>query len=225
MIFDYLRLWKTDKGLYDGIDASEIALTFDDGPNDRDTLRIVDVLAEYGIKAAFFMVGKYVRQRPEIARAVHAAGHIVGNHSASHSRIQWPDWYSADRLKAELDSCQKAIEDAIGVTPIFFRPPYGRAPKQVETVVAELGLRLILWSVTAKDWESEMTDALIEEQVREELDSRKQGEIILFHDGEGEKGIGANRQPTVDAVEALIDHYSGSGRRFVPLSEFKFRLR
>jgi peptidoglycan/xylan/chitin deacetylase (PgdA/CDA1 family) len=167
------------------------------------------------------MIGKYVRKRPEIVRAVFEAGHTIGNHSENHSPTQWPDWYFAERLTAELRDCQKAIENITGAAPAVFRPPYGKAPEKVEAVAAQIGLKLVIWSVTACDWEQKMTSGLIVMQVREEVDSRSQGEVILLHDG-GENGIGADRKATVAAVKTLITHYSAQGRRFVPLPEFTF---
>jgi peptidoglycan/xylan/chitin deacetylase (PgdA/CDA1 family) len=221
MIFDYRNQWKTRSGLYDGSDPTQIALTFDDGPNDRHTLDLVDFLGQHGIKATFFMVGNYVRKRPEIARAVHKAGHIIGNHSESHPpRLRW-EWLSEERLTTEINECQKAIEDVIGVAPTFFRPPYGSASPKVEIIAAQIGLKLVIWSVTACDWERNMTSGLIVTQVRKEIDSRRQGEVILLHDG-GENGIGADRKASVAGVKTLIAHYSAAGKHFVPLTEFKF---
>lgn len=224
MILDYRKQWPTKSGFYDGTNPAEVALTFDDGPNDRHTLELVDLLAERGIHATFFMVGKYVRQRADIARTVHQAGHVIGNHSENHSRYRWPNWYSGEQLESEIEQCQEAIEDAIGITPALFRPPYGKAPDLVEAAATKSGLKLLLWSVTCFDWE--LTDsAAIVKQARQEIDSRRQGEIVLLHDGSGDDGIGANREATVAAVGTLIGHYTQMGRRFVSLSQFAFKKR
>src|ERR1044071_3861666 len=67
--------------------SKQLALTYDDGPNDPHTLRLLDVLAKYGAKATFFLIGKYVRQRPEIARTIQAAGHTIGNHTWNHPNL------------------------------------------------------------------------------------------------------------------------------------------
>ena len=72
-----------------GDDPSEIALTYDDGPNDAATMQLLEVLARHNVCASFFMIGGFVRQRPEIARAVHAAGHLVGNHTMTHPWLAW----------------------------------------------------------------------------------------------------------------------------------------
>src|ERR1035437_3288843 len=64
--------------------SRQLALTYDDGPNDPHTLRLLEVLAKHGVQATFFLIGRYVRQRPQIAREIVHAGHIVGNHTFTH---------------------------------------------------------------------------------------------------------------------------------------------
>jgi peptidoglycan/xylan/chitin deacetylase (PgdA/CDA1 family) len=216
VIFDYRECWPTKTGLYDGTDSSQITLTFDDGPYELYTQQILDMLQEQGIHATFFMVGKYVQERREIARAVHKAGHTIGNHTYNHLRL---GSCTREQVKAEIEKCQKTIQDVIGITPTVFRPPIGQAPVMVEQVATDAGLRIVIWSVTACDWELGLP-TLIVNQVREEIDSRNKGEIVLLHDGDGDAPIGADRKPTVDAVRSLINHYTSAGRHFVPLSKF-----
>ena len=81
-----------------GSDPTQMALTYDDGPNDPHTLRLLDVLARHEARATFFLIGQYVRQRPEIARAIQAAGHEIGNHTCSHPNLIF---LSAARLRQE----------------------------------------------------------------------------------------------------------------------------
>src|SRR5579864_9494638 len=132
-----------------GSDPSQMALTFDDGPNDPHTMRLLDVLARYNAKATFFLIGKYVRQRPDIARAILAAGHEIGNHTDSHPNLIL---VSAARLRQELESCNKSLEDALGKRVTLFRPPFGgRRPNVLRTARA-MALRPVMWSVTGYDW-------------------------------------------------------------------------
>src|SRR5262249_50715992 len=70
-----------------GTDARQMALTFDDGPNDPHTLHLLDVLARHQARATFFLIGKYIRLRPEIARAISDAGHLIGNHTFNHPNL------------------------------------------------------------------------------------------------------------------------------------------
>jgi hypothetical protein len=72
-----------------GSDPRELALTFDDGPNDPYTERLLELLALYRVRAVFFVVGTFVRRRPDIARAIHQAGHVLGNHTMTHPSLLW----------------------------------------------------------------------------------------------------------------------------------------
>src|SRR5258708_2069978 len=85
---NYRQEWVIGTEIYDGTDSNQIARTFDDGPNEPYTLRILEALAKYGIRATFFMVGKYVRQRPGIVHAVKMAGHVIGNHTDQHPSLK-----------------------------------------------------------------------------------------------------------------------------------------
>src|SRR3984885_7515883 len=110
---------------------NEIALTYDDGPNDIATERLLEVLARHEVRATFFLIGRYVRQRPHIARAVAAAGHLIGNHTMNHP---WLAWQSAARIRAELTDANAAIQDTLGVPIHHFRAPHGaRRPYVLKT--------------------------------------------------------------------------------------------
>src|SRR5580704_12038824 len=97
---------------------NEIALTYDDGPNDDATERLLEVLARHNTRATFFMIGRYVLARPQIARAVAAAGHLIGNHTMTHP---WLAWQSEARIREELTACNKALEDTLGAPIRLFR--------------------------------------------------------------------------------------------------------
>jgi peptidoglycan-N-acetylglucosamine deacetylase len=188
-----------------GSDPSQMALTFDDGPNDPHTLYLLDVLAKHNAKAIFFLIGKYVRQRPDIARAIAAAGHEIGNHTDSHPNLVL---VSAARLRQELADCNKALEDALGTKIRLFRPPFGgRRPNVLRTARAT-GLTPVMWSVTGYDW-SAKSAAEIVGKVSGQVDSRRkaQGEIVLLHDG-GHLAFGTDRTFTVEATRLLLQRYS-----------------
>ena len=197
-----------------GSDPSRMALTFDDGPNDPHTMRLLDVLARYNAKATFFLIGKYVRQRPDIARAILAAGHEIGNHTDSHPNLVL---VSAARLRQELRDCNKALEDALGKKITLFRPPFGgRRPNVLRTARA-MALSPVMWSVTGYDW-SAKSSAKIVEKVGGQVDSRRQpqGEIVLLHDG-GHLAFGTDRGFTVEATRLLLERYSA--KKFVITSD------
>jgi peptidoglycan-N-acetylglucosamine deacetylase len=199
-----------------GSDPSQMALTFDDGPNDPHTMRLLDVLARHDAKATFFLIGKYVRPRPEIARAILVAGHEIGNHTDSHPNLIM---VSAARLRRELSDCNQALEDALGRKITLFRPPFGGRRPNVLRMARDLGLSPVMWSVTGDDW-SARSAAEIVEKVSRQVDSRnkQQGEIVLLHDG-GHLAFGTDRTFTVEATRQLLERYSA--KRFAGVSGLK----
>src|SRR5437868_5398330 len=92
-------------------DPSQLALTFDDGPNDPHTLRLLEVLAKYDIRATFFLIGKFVEERPDIVREIARAGHVIGNHTYSHRNLIFA---SPDQVRDEIHDCERALNHAIG---------------------------------------------------------------------------------------------------------------
>jgi len=196
-----------------GADPAQMALTYDDGPNDPHTLRLLDVLAKRQARATFFLIGRYVRQRPEIARLIQAAGHEIGNHTETHPNLIF---VSETRLRQELDDCRNALEDAIGRPAPLFRPPFGgRRPNVLRTVRA-MGLEPVMWSVTSYDWSARSSGEIVNKVVAQvERRRHPQGEIVLLHDG-GHRAFGADRSFTVDATRILLEKYSS--KKFVPIS-------
>jgi peptidoglycan/xylan/chitin deacetylase (PgdA/CDA1 family) len=201
-----------------GADPAQMALTFDDGPNDPHTLHLLDVLARHDTKATFFLIGKYVRLRPEIARAIRDAGHAIGNHTYNHPNLIF---VSAARLRQELEDCHKALEDAIGTPAPLFRPPFGGRRPSVLRTVRSLGLEPVMWSVTGFDWDATSAEAIVH-KVRTQVDSRrrKQSEIVLLHDG-SHRGFGFERKYTVEATRVLLEKYSAEGKKFVSVQGLK----
>jgi peptidoglycan/xylan/chitin deacetylase (PgdA/CDA1 family) len=201
-----------------GRDSMQMALTFDDGPNDPHTLRLLDVLAKHQATATFFLIGKFVRQRPEIARAIQAAGHTIGNHTYNHPNLIF---VSAVRLRRELEDCRKALEDAIGAPAPLFRPPFGGRRPNVLRTARSLGLEPVMWSVTAYDWDAKSVEAIVRNVVtRVGSRGRRQSEIVLLHDG-SHLGFGADRSHTVDATRILLENYSAQGKKFVSVQELE----
>jgi peptidoglycan/xylan/chitin deacetylase (PgdA/CDA1 family) len=194
-----------------GADPGQIALTFDDGPNDPHTLRLLDVLARREARATFFLIGKYVRRRPDIARAIQAAGHQIGNHTFSHPNLIF---VRAARLRQELEDCGKALEDALGAKTSLFRPPFGgRRPNVLRTARA-LGLAPVMWSVTGYDWKATSPEFILG-KVAPKLESARRGEIILLHDG-GHLAFATDRSHTVEATRRILERYAN--KRFVSVS-------
>jgi peptidoglycan-N-acetylglucosamine deacetylase len=195
-----------------GSDPGQIAFTYDDGPNDPHTLHLLDVLARHDAKATFFLIGRYIKQRPDIARAIQAAGHAIGNHTDTHPNLIL---VSESKLKQELSNCRTALEDAISAPVTLFRPPFGgRRPNVLRTVRA-MGMEPVLWSVTSFDWKARSAQYIVN-KVSKQLDRTTQGEIVLLHDG-GHLGFGAERGFTAEATQALLSKYAD--KKFVSIPD------
>jgi len=195
--------------------TKQLALTYDDGPNDPHTLRLLDVLAQHDVHATFFLIGRYVQQRPDIVRRIAAAGHVVGNHTFNHPLLIFK---RESEIRRELSDCRAALNDAIGghssAFSNLFRPPFGGRRPAVLRVARELGLDPIMWDVTGYDW-SAPPASVIERKVARRI---RGGNVILLHDG-GHEQMGANRSNTVAATDSLITRYKAGGYAFVTIPQ------
>ncbi len=200
---------RTFTGLGRGI--KQLALTYDDGPNDPHTLRLLEVLAKHHVRATFFLIGRYVRQRPEIAREIVKSGHVVGNHTFTHPLLTFK---STAEVRQELSDCRSALEDAIGEYSNLFRPPFGGRRPAVLSVAREIGLEPVMWNVTGYDWNAPPF-AAIEQKVAKQI---RGGDVILLHDG-GHQQMGADRSNTVVATDHLISRYRSAGYAFVTIPQ------
>jgi peptidoglycan/xylan/chitin deacetylase (PgdA/CDA1 family) len=201
------------KVLIAGGDPNEIALTYDDGPNDVVTERLLDVLAQHNVRATFFLIGNYVRQRPQIARAIAAAGHLIGNHTMTHP---WLAWQSSARVRQELADCNALLEDTLGIPVRYFRAPHGARRPAVLRVARSLGLTPVQWNILPGDWQPIGAEEIAARMVLGITRNRRQNRAsnIVLHDG-GQKALGQPRLPTVEATKLLLHKYS-------PQTETKF---
>lgn len=191
--------------------SKQLALTYDDGPNDPHTLRLLEVLAKQNVHAAFFLIGRYVQRRPDIVREIAQAGHVIGNHTFTHPLLIFK---SAAEIRHELTACNAALQDAIGEHSNLFRPPFGGRRPTVLRIARELGLEPIMWNVTGYDWNAPPA-SVIEKKVSRRI---RGGNVILLHDG-GHKQFGADRSQTVQATAALINRYKVEGYEFATIPQ------
>jgi peptidoglycan/xylan/chitin deacetylase (PgdA/CDA1 family) len=191
--------------------TKKLALTYDDGPNDPHTLRLLEVLARRDVLATFFLIGRYARQRTDIAREILKAGHVIGNHTFTHPNLIFK---TESETRKELTDCRAALQDAIGPHSALFRPPFGGRRPATLRVARELGLQPVMWNVTGYDWNAPPA-AVIEKKVSRQI---RGGDVILLHDG-SHKQMGADRSQTVTATDHLITRYKSEGYEFVTIPE------
>ncbi len=191
--------------------SKQLALTYDDGPNDPHTFRLLEILVKHEVHATFFLIGRYVKQRPDMVRELSRAGHVLGNHTFTHPLLTLK---SASEIRNELQTCRTAIQDVIGDHSNLFRPPFGGRRPAVLRIARELGLEPIMWNITGYDWNAPPAD-VIEKKVSRRISG---GNVILLHDG-GHKDIGADRSQTVIATDRLLTRYKDEGYAFVTIPE------
>ncbi|MGZ4730614.1 MAG: polysaccharide deacetylase family protein [Terriglobales bacterium] len=194
-----------------GRGSKQLALTYDDGPNDPHTLRLLEVLARHDVHATFFLIGRYVDQRPDIVRELVKAGHVVGNHTFTHPLLIFK---RARELREQFTRCERALTEAVGEHSNLFRPPFGGRRPAVLHMARQMGLEPIMWNVTGYDWSAQSVEH-IEHKVTRQV---RGGNVILLHDG-GHRDFGADRSYTVIATDRLVSRYQAEGYEFVTVPE------
>ena len=188
-----------------------IALTFDDGPNEPYTSEIVDYLDSQKIKATFFQVGKAVEMDPKLTKKMFNSGHVIGNHSFSHSFLKY---FTQPSFHNELKESQAIFKRIIGKEPALFRPPWlFRTPLLFHTVK-----RMGLFPVSGLFCSNLEVFHVSSEKIAKTAVSRAQpGGILIFHDGYN--GKGARRSETVDSVRLTVEALKADGYTFVTIDD------
>lgn len=155
--------------------SKTIMLTFDDGPHNPNTTRVLEVLKKYEVKALFFVVGKNIKDNESILKQIVNEGHHIGNHSFSHD--YWIDVWPTKKVKEDLEACQALIETYQPNTKLF-RPPYGVTNPNIASAVKKIHLQSIGWNM--RSYDTSIKDVQkIKQRVLSQL---KPGAIILLHD-------------------------------------------
>ena len=179
--------------------TARVFLTFDDGPVRGNTARVLNVLANRGVRATFFVVGKQARWYPRLVKREYTEGHSVQNHTYTHPDLTT---LSNTGIRRELRRTNRTVIAAGVPRPYRFRPPYGASNPRVKRVGASLGLTQTLWSVDPRDWADPSPSVIC----RRVVGNASPGSIVLLHDG-----TGAN---TDEALPCIIKGLRAKGYTF-----------
>ncbi len=183
-----------------------VALTFDDGPNPAATPVVLDALAERGVKATFFILGRHAERWPDLVARAAAEGHALGNHGYYHRKLHLR---SPAYVRRDLELGTDAMVKAGAPTPRFFRAPHGFRSPWVTHIARTLGQRTVGWSLGV--WDSDRPG--VDEIARRTVEGASPGAILLLHDGDGYDPDG-DRLQTAHAVPLLVDRLLDRGYRF-----------
>jgi peptidoglycan/xylan/chitin deacetylase (PgdA/CDA1 family) len=184
------------------------ALTFDDGPHAQGTPAMLEVLASRGVRATFFLVGEQVLRNPTIPREIVAAGHEIGLHCHRHRNLlRLAPW----QVREDLARAQAAIEDATGVSPALYRPPYGVLNATALRLARRDGRRTLLWTHWGRDWEARATPRSIAARL---TSGAGEGSVLLLHDADDYGAAGSWRR-TALALPRVLDTLSERGLQAV----------
>ncbi|MEU8588951.1 polysaccharide deacetylase family protein [Streptomyces sp. NPDC048664] len=189
-----------------------VALTFDDGPDPRSTPRFLDALDGLGVRATFFVLGDSVARHPGLTREIAGRGHELGVHGWSHDRPWLP---SPVRDAADLDRAVRALRDAAGVRPRWYRPPYGILTAGRWAAARRAGLRPVLWTAWGRDWTATATPASVYAVAGAGL---RGGGTLLLHDTDRASAAGCWRA-TLGALPAVVEHCRRAGLSVGPLAD------
>ncbi|TRO66421.1 polysaccharide deacetylase family protein [Christiangramia sabulilitoris] len=168
--------------------VNAVALSFDDGPVEN-TIKILDILDKHNAKAAFFCIGSNIEKYPEIFQEIINRGHIVGNHTYSHTRRM--GFLSTKRIVEEIEKCNKIAEKTAGIKLNLFRPPFGIINPKTAKALKTTGHRVVGWNVRPYDAITKSPEKIIHRITR----NLKKGDLILLHD---------NMPKTSDILEQLL---------------------
>lgn len=185
--------------------SARIALTFDDGPHPEHTPRVLDRLAEAGVRATFFVIGREAERRPELVRRIHADGHVLGNHSYSHGE---PGKTAPSVFLDEIDRTRSLLEDLLGEPCCLVRPPKGALTVRKLWGLWRRGQTVVLWNVDPRDYRMHSAADVRLWCARYEPHA---GDIVLLHD---------NRPHGTTVAEELAVRRQYGEVTFVSISDF-----
>lgn len=153
-----------------------VALTFDDGPDTAETPRVLNVLKAHHLPACFFCIGSKVKGNEALLRRMIAEGHLIGNHTYTHSNL-FP-FFGLSRMKEELEQCRHELQQATGQEINLFRPPFGVTNPTIAKAIRQSGFTPIGWNIRTLDTRHPSTEKVLG-RIRRQL---RPGSVILLHD-------------------------------------------
>lgn len=187
--------------------AKKVAISFDAAWGADKTEELLRILEKYKVKTTFFLVDFWMEKYPEMTKKIAAAGHEIGNHSATHPHMAA---LSQAQIREELAATNKRIKDLTGQDPLLFRPPFGEYNNTLIRTVEDLGMFTIQWDVDSLDWQ-DLSAAEIAGRVLEQV---KPGSIVLFHN---------NAVHTPEALPGIIAKLQADGYQIVPVSQLIYK--
>lgn len=190
-----------------------IALTFDDGPDPVNTDLILDVLKEKEVKATFFLIGKKMKQYPEVTERIFEEGHCLANHTYSHTDLKGK---SFKNVYLSILQTEQILDSVCGKTLKIFRPPWGHITSEEKAGLKKFGFKVVLWDVNSKDFKPNISVNEIINNVMAGVGDKK---IVLFHDSD--YLCKASRKNTALALPQIIDLLKEMGYHFVTIDEMQ----
>ncbi len=157
-------------------DEKSVSITFDDGPDPVKTPLVLEILRKHQVYAAFFVIGKKIAGNEWIVKRLIDDGHVIGNHSFSHSK--WFDFFPAHKIRAELLETDHLLKNITGKSPLFFRPPYGVVNPMVSNALKHMPWKAVCWNIRSFDTLNNNPEKIKTKIIRK----LKPGSIILLHD-------------------------------------------
>jgi polysaccharide deacetylase family sporulation protein PdaB len=184
-------------------DDKVIAVSFDAAWGSANTMALLDLLDDRGIKTTFFVVGIWVEKYPELIAEIARRGHEVESHSTTHPHMPQ---LSDDNMRRELATVASQIEAITGVRPKLFRPPYGDYNDRTILVARQEGYEVVQWNVDSLDWKNLGAQPMIDAATKK----LAPGDIVLFHN---------DSKYLMDALPTILDYYISNGYRVIPVSQ------
>jgi peptidoglycan/xylan/chitin deacetylase (PgdA/CDA1 family) len=188
-----------------------VSIMIDDGPTEN-TARLLDILAQKGVKANFDLVGANCEARPDDTLAIWNAGHTINNHSYRH---EWPSKVSDAELVNEVVKCNEAVETITGVAPVWYWTPYGDYDLRLNRILPDANLRACFGNtiVSSEDYLDTTSAAAIKANI---VNNVKDGSLLLFHEW---------RDDSIEQMPSIIDELRAKGCVFLPYTDMDAYLR